>query len=265
MKRWSDASTATSGEHRFQRRDRRRAAGDARCDQRLDHALTSKELHRRNHDRDYRRVQDGCKALVRVDAFPGRVFQGRVQKLAPRCFTGGEPLDEVATCQATIGMDQPTEHLQPHMSAEAVIFADGSSASVLVAPLQAILWSPAMGDRAKCIVRTSRGLEERTVRLGKHDDRLVEILSGLVEGETIVLQPKKRGERGRRKEAAANKRRFDNGQSPETQERLKQQGLTLENKASDPAVLDALDYLRPMGNASAANGIFTPLFTSSAP
>lgn len=82
-------------------------------------------------ERDYRRLNVGLKAAVRVDAFPGEVFEGEIYRLTPSF--------DMQTRQATVELLLANEdmRLKPGMFARVVIeLADSMDATIV--PIQAI-------------------------------------------------------------------------------------------------------------------------------
>jgi hypothetical protein len=76
------------------------------------------------------------------------------------------------------------------MSAEVTIYADESQEPVLVVPVQAVLGTISMGATRKCFVVGRNGQPElRDIEVGLSNERLVEVKSGLKEGDQVVMNP----------------------------------------------------------------------------
>ena len=74
--------------------------------------------------------------------------------------------------------------LHPGMNCK-ITLTDTSAANALVAPVQAVFGE---GDQKHVFVRLADGkAEKRTVRTGESEGKTIEILEGLVEGDTILL------------------------------------------------------------------------------
>jgi Cu(I)/Ag(I) efflux system membrane fusion protein len=81
--------------------------------------------------------------------------------------------------------------LQPGMSAEVTILADEIKELVLVIPIQAVLGNVAMNEKRVCFVVDANGVpREREIIVGKSNDKLVEVKSGLEDGEKVALNPR---------------------------------------------------------------------------
>ena len=87
--------------------------------------------------------------------------------------------------------DLSEERLKPGMSAEVTILADQTKDEVLVIPIQAVVGNVTMGANRKCYVLDEKGHpHERDIVVGKSNDKLVEITSGIQEGDKVVLNPR---------------------------------------------------------------------------
>ena len=165
---------------------------------------------------DVGQVRVGQTVIVRVDSAPGRLFHGRVSKVAP---AGEAPKDANTTLQSfpieTLVEDVDGGVLKPGMSAdldiqittrkqvvalpvEAVTRLKGDMATVQIVvsmPEKRTRSKPKKeGHREKEGSVTPRGSggkdgDRRKVRLGLSTDSLVEIVSGLKPGEQVRIQP----------------------------------------------------------------------------
>lgn len=127
------------------------------------------------------RVLEGQLARVRTEAFPDRTFAGRVRDIAPL----GERIQNVTYFRVEIEIVDPdAELLRPRMSGDADIVAEKLD-DALVLPETALHYR---GDEV--FVRTMNGthLEDRPVRIGIVDGARVQVLDGVAEGDTVVLQ-----------------------------------------------------------------------------
>ena len=121
------------------------------------------------------RVKLGGAVEVRVDALQ-QVFQGRVARFNDR-------LDAATrTMETEVDIDNRTGVILPGMFGTATIVLE-TRAEALAVPVQAV-----SGHATKPAVMVVKGgvLEERTVTLGMETPALVEILTGVGEGELVV-------------------------------------------------------------------------------
>lgn len=128
-------------------------------------------------ERDYRLMQLGLDADVRVDAYPNLLFKGEVTRVAP-------VLDEVTrTADIRIDILNPDGMLKPGMYGR-VSLRSGTERDGLVIPVTALLdgQQPAvyvvLGEPAK--------VERRLIEVGAVDGESVEVIQGLLAGEEVV-------------------------------------------------------------------------------
>jgi HlyD family secretion protein len=138
---------------------------------------------------DVHRVRPGQPAQVRVEAFPDASVEANVVHVGALARAAAErPGDEKRF--ELVAELKPTElDLRPDMSARVEVFV-GERHDVLLAPVNAVFQR---GTVAVCHVLSLFGVETRPVTLGESDDVLVEVLSGLREGERVALVDETRG------------------------------------------------------------------------
>jgi membrane fusion protein, copper/silver efflux system len=123
-------------------------------------------------------VRLGQGATVRINAYPDRLFKGRVAFIYPT-ITG-----ETRTGKVRIELANPGQLLRPAMYAS-VEFATGQGARRLSVPDSSVLDS---GTRQLVLVRRGEGqFEPRDVKLGARGDGYAEVLQGVKEGEEVVV------------------------------------------------------------------------------
>ena len=131
-------------------------------------------------------IRPGQNAEVRLDAYPGRILQGRLAHLG----RAPSPLDSISAYPAVVTIDSVPEEieLRPEMSAQVTLPGETSD-EVLVVPLEALHGLVDVGQTCTCFVMGAAGQpEEREVVLGVHNDHLAAVQVGLEEGETVVLE-----------------------------------------------------------------------------
>lgn len=128
-------------------------------------------------EQDIGQVRLGSRAQVSVDAYPDRMFDGRVNFIYPTLNSA------TRTVQVRIEISNPEGLLKPAMYADALISL-GKGNRVLTVPASAVIDS---GTRQIVLVRLAEGrFEPRTVQLGARGDDYVEVVSGVAEGEQVV-------------------------------------------------------------------------------
>jgi len=132
---------------------------------------------------DLHKIRLGQKCMVRVDAYPDAQFEGEVTfvgVLASKRFEGG--IGE-KYFQLTLSLKNDDSRLRPGMTARVSILTD-SVKDALCVPSQAIFDD---GGTKYCYMYTGRSFERAAVSLGKQNEDLAEILSGLEEGDKVSL------------------------------------------------------------------------------
>jgi len=127
-------------------------------------------------ERDLPRVKVGQKAEIRVDAYPGELFVGRLAKLSPVV----DPLSRTAA--AEISIRNPDHRLRPGFFARVRLLV-AEHKDVLVIPRDCVLRSGMVNY--VFVVNGGRAVR-KDVKLGASQGDQVEVLAGLDEGETIV-------------------------------------------------------------------------------
>lgn len=125
-------------------------------------------------------VRVGADVQIRLDAFPDREIPGIVASTAPAATQQGGATIFPTTISLTI--DDETD-IRPGMNADVTIVTEERN-DVLLIPQRAIR---SVGNRAFVTIVTSAGEEEREVLLGYRSAGQAEVVSGLKEGDTIVL------------------------------------------------------------------------------
>lgn len=151
-------------------------------------AAVKQQPHIRDHE--YRTEGLGQRATVRVDAMPDLQLPGRVKSVAGVSSQADFFASDAKLYQTLVLIDKKVEGLKPDMTAEVTIHIDGMP-DVLTVPLQAIVGGAEMGAGRKVWVKApGGGYEEREVKLGLYNDRMVEVREGLAEGDEVVINPK---------------------------------------------------------------------------
>lgn len=128
---------------------------------------------------DVPKVKLGQEAIITLDALPDKEVKGRVTFISPASTvqTG------VVFYKTTITLENPDEELKDGMSASAEIILEQHD-DVLLIPNRAIQGSL---EKPWVQVVTNGQIEERQISMGLTDGVYTEVLSGLEEGEEVVL------------------------------------------------------------------------------
>ena len=129
-------------------------------------------------EKDIPLLKAGMKAKIRTDSYPGRVFEGRVEKI-------NSTLDlSTRTLQAEVYIPNSDRSLKPGMFAnmEVVLL---EKPQTLVIPREAVI--AAGGEMFVFVIEGKQALR-KPVTLGYEQDRMVEVLKGLNEGDQVVVK-----------------------------------------------------------------------------
>ena len=130
------------------------------------------------YEDDLRHVRERQAVVVDADAFPGREWSGRILFFRPAVNP------QTRTLTAFVEVANPDLLLRPMMYVNVAVRTTGA-ADVVMAPAEAVLHS---GTRTVVIVAKGGGVfEPREVMLGVESEGMVEIASGIAEGETVVV------------------------------------------------------------------------------
>jgi multidrug efflux pump subunit AcrA (membrane-fusion protein) len=148
------------------------------------------DIRERMRDYEMKRVSDGMRATIRIDAFHDHILQGHVKSVATVASQQDWMTADVKLYQTMVAIDESREGLKPGMSAEVTIYVEGTGEQVLTVPLQAVVGGAEMGRLRKLFVMDGTTPRERDVTLGLSNEKVVEVRDGLKEGEVVVLNPR---------------------------------------------------------------------------
>lgn len=134
---------------------------------------------------DILKVKTRQKASITVDAIPNKVFTGTVSFISPY---GEASTSNVVKFAVTIQLDPADVELKGGLTATADIAIE-SAENVLLVPLRAITSTP-QGVFVTVTDETTGQTEKRQVALGRQNLQFAEMLSGLNEGEKVVMEIK---------------------------------------------------------------------------
>lgn len=123
-------------------------------------------------------VPRGAKAMAHATGWPGETFEGRVIALLP------EVDSQTRTLTVRIALDNPHDRLAPGMYTS-LEFAGPENEPQLVVPSEVVIMT---GERSVVIVaREGDGFDVANVTVGADAGGKTTILSGLKEGQSVVL------------------------------------------------------------------------------
>jgi HlyD family secretion protein len=133
---------------------------------------------------DIAHVYMGQAARIKVESFRDRVFHGKVTKIAPL----GVEKDNVTTFEVRVSIDNPGGEVKANMTANAEILLDEHK-GVLTVPENAVSYDSQKNAFVDVPDKNQKdGMRKIPVKVGLSNGSVTEIVSGLKEGDQVVLQ-----------------------------------------------------------------------------
>jgi HlyD family secretion protein len=135
-------------------------------------------------------VRLGQKAVLRVDALPGREYTGKVVEVGSSGYNRANQPD-VTFFKVKILLDHPDDNLRARMSVRAEVSTD-SHANALTVPIQAVVEREGdKGAKERKVIFVVEGgkARQRPVATGLSDETHVELTSGAKPGEQVITGP----------------------------------------------------------------------------
>jgi RND family efflux transporter MFP subunit len=130
---------------------------------------------------DIGKVRTGQKAVFTVDAFPDREFEGEVVAIYPEAVIQ----ENVVNYDVVVEITTTYEGLlRPEMTANVIMYLDARK-GVLAVPARAV--KRERGRNILYVLADGRS-EPHPVKLGWRDGQWVEVVDGVVEGQTVLLE-----------------------------------------------------------------------------
>jgi len=159
------------------------------------------------HESALGKVEIGQPVQIRIDALPERSFSGRVTKIAPLPDATSVFMNpDLKVYDTQIMIDGVHPELRTGMSCRATVLVEEHLDAVSV-PLQAVV---GRGGESMVYVLEGNEARPREVKTGLDNNAMVHIISGLSEGERVLLTPplsddsRQRTQRGAPQEEKSN-------------------------------------------------------------
>ncbi len=162
------------------------------------------------NENDIIRIAQGDTATIDVDAYPGRKFTGIVTQIANSAKNIGSAVDQVTNFEVKVYilpesyndlLEQGKTPFRPGMSASVSVQTNRKE-NIIAIPLQSITTrSDLLSDSVKTalgtgfiaeqvfVIKEDNTVELRQITTGIQDLGFIEVITGLIEGETIVTAP----------------------------------------------------------------------------
>ena len=133
---------------------------------------------------DIAHVYMGQPARIKVESFRDRTFNGKVTKIAPM----GVEKDNVTTFEVRVSINNPGGELKANMTANAEILLDEHK-GVLTVPENAVMYDNQKNASVEIPDKKQKeGKRKVPVTVGLSNGSMTEVLTGLKEGDQVVLQ-----------------------------------------------------------------------------
>lgn len=138
------------------------------------------------HETNVDKIRTGQPVQIVIDAQPDKVFTGEVLKIAPLPDPQGYFSNSDSKVYSTeVSLEGANESIKPGMSARVEILI-AELTDVLSIPVQCVA---NRGGQKVCYLPTASGPKEQVIQTGAFNDRFVQVISGLEEGQTVLLNP----------------------------------------------------------------------------
>jgi HlyD family secretion protein len=138
------------------------------------------------HEASLEKVRLGLPVVVTVDALPGQKFFGSVQRIAPLPDPQSMWMNpDLKVYNSDVFLEGNIPSLRTGMSCMVEIIVEQYEDAVYV-PVQTVL---RVGGESTVFVVKDGSIEERKVKVGLDNRRVIRIISGLDEGEVVSMVP----------------------------------------------------------------------------
>lgn len=151
--------------------------------------LDAMKVNARIHESRISMVHAGLTAKVKVDASPTEIYHGEVDMVSSVPSSLNNFNRDLKEYEAVVRLTDDVEkvnHLRPGLTATVEILVSRRE-DVLQAPVQSLI---SVMDKRFVFVLEPTGPTLRQIKIGETNERTMEILDGLAEGERVVMNPR---------------------------------------------------------------------------
>lgn len=131
------------------------------------------------YEKDLDKVKLGQSAIARFASLPNRTFNGSITVI------GSVVAGETRVLPVKIELENPSKELKPGMFAELEVFTDRTAKPILAIPSSAVVDA---NNKKLVYVQNGNAFQSVEVTLGETSGDLVEVKTGLFEGDLLVTQ-----------------------------------------------------------------------------
>lgn len=153
--------------------------------------LDSMKVNARIHESRISLIRQGLEVAVKVDAYPGEIFHGEVDSVASvPSSTGGFSRDfkEYEAIVKIVDSPDKVNKLRPGLTASVEVMVQHRD-RVLQIPVQSLV---SVGGHPFVFAAKGEKVERKEIKVGQSNDKMVEVASGLADGDEVVMNPRTR-------------------------------------------------------------------------
>jgi RND family efflux transporter MFP subunit len=151
--------------------------------------MSSMSVRVRIHETYIKKVKNGQKVRLTVDAFPDKVLEGEVTKVGVLPDSQNRWMNpDLKVYLTTIAVKSTNDWLKPGMTAKVEIFIEQLT-NVVHVPLQSVVLEE--GKYVCYLTRNGSKAQRREVEVGSFNEEFIEVKKGVEEGEKVLLRPLK--------------------------------------------------------------------------
>ena len=129
-------------------------------------------------------VRMGQPARIKVETFRDKQFEGRITQISPM----GTDKDNVISFEVRVSIDNSAGELLANMTANAEIILEQHKFTLIV-PEAAVIYDNKRNASVDVVAPgTKTGKDQRPIKVGVSNGTKTQVLSGLTEGQKVVLQ-----------------------------------------------------------------------------
>ena len=148
------------------------------------------KIDARIHESKISRIVIGQPVEIEVDALPGQPYRGVLATVSSVPTPGSWPNTDLKEYETAIEIKDDiarVKMLKPGMNAECRIIVEDRKEPVLQIPIQAVI---ATSGHYFSYVAVGSKAERRELKIGDTNDEYMEILDGIAEGESVIMNPR---------------------------------------------------------------------------
>jgi HlyD family secretion protein len=221
--------------------------------------ITRMQVNAKVHESQIDKITPNMKAKIRVDAFADQMLNGTVNDVAPLPDPGNFFSSDIKVYTTHIRIDDPLSGLRPGMTAQVEILVNRLE-NILSVPVQAVLQYNGKDHVTK---KAGDRFVSTEVQIGLSNEKFVQIIKGLADGDLVVLNPMSLMTEDEKREAfrsasKESKKEWGPG-GPTEEDAAKAKGGVGKDGApgkGDPAKAKAKAKAKGAGRGGAMGGIF---------